>query len=104
MRNIKTNTKDSNIADAVEAVCKFIEEFDYEKDFDGFCDSALSVKTIKSNCEVVGHEVLLAYGGPTIWYDSRKGRVFGSWWSDSFDADPEETREFDEMLFECFYE
>ena len=104
MRNIKTNTKDSNIANSVKSVCKYIEKFDFEKDFDDFCDSVLSVETIKSNDEVIGYEVLLTYGGPTIWYDSRKGRVFGSWWSDYFNADPEETRKFDEMLFETFYE
>ena len=51
---------------------------------------------------LLGARLLVAFGGPNIWIDTRKGLVEGYWWSDSafasFDADTENARELDEYL------
>jgi len=57
---------------------------------------------------MLGARLLVAFGGPNIWIDTRKGLVEGYWWSDSafasFDTDTENAREladYLDMIWRC---
>jgi len=51
---------------------------------------------------LLGARLLVAFGGPNIWIDTRKGLVEGYWWMDSafssFDTDTENARELNDYL------
>jgi len=51
---------------------------------------------------MLGARLLVTFGGPNIWIDTRKGLVEGYWWWDTafanFDTDTENARELDEYL------
>jgi hypothetical protein len=42
--------------------------------------------TIDSEGAFLGARVLVAFGGPNIWVDTRWGKVEGFWWGDSASA------------------
>ena len=53
-----------------------IDAFDYLQD-------ALDIEYIvNSKREYLGARVLVAFGGPNIWIDTRRGIVEGFWWGD----------------------
>jgi hypothetical protein len=39
---------------------------------------------VNSDKEYLGARVLVAFGGPTIWINTRTKQVEGYWWSDSY--------------------
>jgi len=52
--------------------------------------------------------LLVAFGGPNIWIDTRRGIVEGYWWQNSafqsFDTDTDNARELQgclEMIWSC---
>jgi len=51
---------------------------------------------------LLGARLLVAFGGPNIWIDTRKGVVEGYWWMDSafasFDTETDNARELDDYL------
>ena len=54
--------------------------------------------------EYIGARVLVAFGGPNIWIDTRKGLVEGYWWGDQAFANFEDTLGLDsalETLWNC---
>lgn len=54
--------------------------FDYLQD-------ALDIEYIVNNKgEYLGARVLVAFGGPNIWVDTRRNVVEGAWWDESFKA------------------
>lgn len=54
--------------------------FDYLQD-------ALDIEYIvNSKAEYLGARVLVAFGGPNIWVNTRTNTVEGAWWSDSATA------------------
>lgn len=54
--------------------------FDYLQD-------ALDIEYIvNGKGEYLGARVLVAFGGPNIWVNTRTGIVEGAWWSDRADA------------------
>ena len=59
----------------------FISGFDYLSDM-------LDIEyTISSDGNFLGARILVAFGGPNIWIDTRHERIEGYWWGDSAFAD-----------------
>ena len=57
---------------------------------------------------LLGARLLVAFGGPNIWIDTRKGLVEGYWWGSSafasFDTDTDNAREladYLDMIWDC---
>lgn len=70
--------------------------FDYLKD-------ALDIEYIvNSKKEYLGARVLVAFGGPNIWINTRTKTVEGYWWSDSATASFKDNLGLDEALEELF--
>ena len=48
-----------------------------------YLDDVLATEyTISSEGEYLGARILVAFGGPTIWVDTRRQTVEGAWWGD----------------------
>jgi hypothetical protein len=48
-----------------------------------YLNDALDIEyIISSKGEYLGARVLVAFGGPNIWIDTRRGIVDGAWWGD----------------------
>jgi hypothetical protein len=59
------------------------DEPEYASAFD-YLQDALDIEYIVSGKgEYLGSRVLVAYGGPTIWINTRTKNVEGYWWSES---------------------
>jgi hypothetical protein len=54
--------------------------------FDWLQDALDMEFTISSDGEFLGARILVAFGGPNIWVDTRWNKVEGSWWTDSASA------------------
>lgn len=77
----------------VSNIAKSIETGQYETDSDEGCSAwdyitdALDIEYISSaRGEYLGARILVAFGGPNIWINTRSRQVEGLWWSDSFTA------------------
>lgn len=72
--------------------------FDYLQD-------ALDIEYIvNSKREYLGARVLVAFGGPNIWVDTKRGIVEGAWWGDRASASFTDNIGLDEALetlWEC---
>lgn len=70
-----------------------------------FLQDALDIEYIvTSKCEYLGAVILVAYGGPSIRINTRRNRVEGAWWGDSFTADYTDNIGLDDAcreLWEC---
>lgn len=52
-----------------------------------YLEDALDIEYIvNSKGEYLGARVLVAFGGPNIWVNTRTGTVEGAWWSDRAEA------------------
>lgn len=52
--------------------------------------------------EYLGARVLVAFGGPNIWIDTRRGVVDGHWWSDHASAGFTDNLGLDDALSELW--
>lgn len=72
------------------------DAFDYLKD-------VLDIEYIcNSRREYIGARVLVAFGGPNIWVNTRTNTVEGYWWGSKATADFEDTIGLDDALSELF--
>ena len=55
--------------------------------FDYLSDMLDIEYTISSDGNFLGARILVAFGGPNIWIDTRHERIEGYWWGDSAFAD-----------------
>lgn len=56
---------------------------DYEEPCAGdYLSDALEIETVKSREYYKGSIILVAFGGPNIWIDTRWREVRGAWWGD----------------------
>ena len=67
-------------------------EYDADPDFliSGFdyLEDALDIEyTFNANGQYLGARILVAFGGPNIWVDTRHCTVEGHWWGESAKAD-----------------
>jgi hypothetical protein len=70
--------------------------FDYLQD-------ALDIEYIvNSKGEYLGARVLVAFGGPNIWVNTRASTVEGAWWSDRADASFTDNIGLDDALSELW--
>lgn len=65
------------------------EEHDADRDdiisgFDYISDVLDIEYTISSEGQYLGARVLVAFGGPNIWIDTRRQTVEGAWWDDYY--------------------
>jgi hypothetical protein len=71
--------------------------FDYLKD-------VLDIEyAVNSNKEYLGARVLVAFGGPNIWINTRTNTVEGYWWTDKATAGYTDDLGIDECLEELFH-
>jgi hypothetical protein len=70
-----------------------------------YISDALDIEyTVSSGGEYLGARVLVAFGGPTIWINTRHNRVEGAWWGDSADFSYVDEMGLDDAcreIFEC---
>ena len=88
------------------------EDFDSEEEFEdantawAWVSDVLDIEWIVSSDRktLLGASLLVSFGGPNIWVNTRSGRVMGSWWGESASAplvNGEELEQACEELFEC---
>ena len=70
--------------------------FDYLQD-------ALDIEYIvNGKVKYLGARVLVAFGGPNIWVNTRTGTVEGAWWSDRAEASFKDNISLDDALSELW--
>jgi hypothetical protein len=70
--------------------------FDYLQD-------ALDIEYIvNGKGEYLGARVLVAFGGPNIWVNTRTGTVEGAWWADRAEASFKDNLGLDDALSELW--
>ena len=68
-----------------------------------YLSGALDIEYIidrKGNC--IGGRILIAFGGPNIWIDTRRGMVDGYWWGESASASYEDSIGLEDALEELW--
>jgi len=80
-------------------------DIESEGEFSAFdyLEGALDIEYIVNrNGEYLGARVLVAFGGPNIWIDTRRGMVDGYWWNDSASASFKDNLGLDDALSELW--
>lgn len=68
-----------------------------------YLQDALDIEYIvNSKGEYLGARVLVAFGGPNIWVDTRRGVVDGAWWGDKASAPFTDSIGLDDALSELW--
>lgn len=57
---------------------------------------------VNAQGEYIGARVLVAYGGPSIWINTRNNCVEGHWWGDNFTVSFEDSTGLDDALRELW--
>ena len=98
-----------HIVDTIETGLASVEredEGDYEMDGLEYLSDALDIEYIvNGHREVLGARILVAFGGPNIWINTRTKQVEGYWWGDkcfmSYERDEIGLDEAIETLWSC---
>lgn len=80
-------------------------DIDSEGEFSAFdyLQDALDIEYIvNGKGEYLGARVLVAFGGPNIWVNTRTGTVEGAWWADRADASFTDNIGLDDALSELW--
>lgn len=99
-----------DIENHVKDIARRISEADFDRNDDGdecsafdYLEDALDIEYIvNSKGEYLGARVLVAFGGPNIWVNTRTKTVEGHWWSDSAYASFSDGIGLDEALEELW--
>ena len=80
-----------------------IDEYgDSQSAFD-YLQDALDIEYIvNSKGEYLGARVLVAFGGPNIWVNTRTGTIEGAWWADRAQSSFTDNIGLDEALSELW--
>jgi hypothetical protein len=70
--------------------------------FDYLADALDIEYIVNSKGEYLGARVLVAFGGPNIWVNTRTGIVEGAWWGDRADASFTDNIGLDDALSELW--
>lgn len=96
------------IVETIERGLDSIEREDEGLSMDGleYLSDALDIEFIvNSEREVLGARILVAFGGPNIWINTRTKQVEGYWWSDkcvmSYDNDEIGLDDAIETIWSC---
>jgi hypothetical protein len=66
-------------------------------------EDALDIEyVVTSKGEYLGARVLVAFGGPNIWVNTRTKKVEGAWWSDAYSASFSDEIGLDDALSELW--
>ena len=80
-------------------------DIDNEGEFSAFdyLQDALDIEYIvNGKGEYLGARVLVAFGGPNIWVNTRTGTVEGAWWADCAEASFTDNIGLDDALSELW--
>ena len=101
----------SDLKDHVQSIAKKLTlGFNEDDVIDGepmsafdYLQDALDIEYIvNSKSEYLGARVLVAFGGPNIWVNTRTGAVEGVWWCDRAEASFADTIGLDDALSELW--
>ena len=68
-----------------------------------YLESVLDIEYVVGNKgDYRGARILVAFGGPTIWINTRTNQVEGAWWQDSAHATFNDAIGLDETIEELF--
>lgn len=95
----------------VHSIIKSIETGQYETECEDGCnawdylENALDIEYVSSSRgEYLGALILVAYGGPSIWINTRHRQVEGYWWTLKYSAGYHDDQlELDDVL-EVYFE
>jgi hypothetical protein len=102
---------DTQLSDHVKYIAdKLSNGFDDETNSDGeplsafdYLQDALDIEYIvNSKKEYLGARVLVAFGGPNIWVNTRTKTIEGYWWADKATASFEDGIGLDDALEELY--
>ena len=80
------------------------EEYEQE-DFSviDYLDGVLDIEYVVNKAgDYLGARILVAFGGPTIWINTRTNTVEGGWWGDSARAHFDDAIGLDDAIFELY--
>jgi hypothetical protein len=100
----------NDLQNHVNDIARRISEADFDRNDDGdefsafdYLQDALDIEYIvNSKREYLGARVLVAFGGPNIWVNTRTNTVEGHWWGDSASATFVDNLGLDEALNELY--
>lgn len=85
-----------NITQGVDSDGEEMSAYDYLED-------ALDIEYIcNSTRECIGARILVAFGGPNIWVDTRNNIVEGAWWGERASQEFEDNIGLNEAIIELF--
>lgn len=76
------------LADALSSVDKLAEYYSVNQDeaINSFIESVLDINYIHNYLgELIGAEITMTCGGPTVWIETRYSKIVGTWGSDRFE-------------------
>jgi len=100
-----------NLQDHVNTIARRISEADFDRNDDGdecsafdYLQDALDIEYIVASDRktLLGARVLVAFGGPNIWVNTRTNTVEGHWWGESASATFEDSIGLQDALEELF--
>lgn len=102
----------NDLKNHVETIARRITECDFNDIYDDgeetvsafdYLQNALDIEYIvNGKGEYLGARVLVAFGGPNIWVDTRRGIVEGAWWGEHATASFEDSIGLDDALSELW--
>ena len=93
----------SDVKDHVLSIAKTLSHDGEEFSAFDYLQDALDIEYIvNSKREYLGARVLVAFGGPNIWVNTRTGTVEGHWWGDSATASFTDSIGLDDALSELY--
>ena len=109
-----TNTTNQELQDHVNHIAKLINDGDWangEEYEEGneptaydWLEDVLDIEwVVGSEKDLRGCRLLVAFGGPNIWVDTRRGIVEGHWYSDSATAHFNDNYELDDCLADLYH-
>lgn len=92
--HVPNEPEDESGAFVCESCGEWLQDSDWTEEnyaetvtlYDYFSDVYDIEYILDSNREIIGARFLVAYGGPNIWVDSRRGVVSLNWWNESGEA------------------
>jgi hypothetical protein len=85
-----------NITNGVDSDGEEMSAYDYLED-------SLDIEYIcNSQRECIGARILVAFGGPNIWVDTRNNIVKGAWWDEHASQEFEDNIGLNDAIIELF--
>jgi hypothetical protein len=101
----------NDLQNHVNDIARRISEADFDRNDDGdecsafdYLQDALDIEYIVASDRktLLGARVLVAFGGPNIWVNTRTNTVEGHWWGESASATFEDSIGLQDALEELF--